>query len=143
VKASLALPETIEQLVRADPQTGALTLLGSRCRICGEVLFPPLLDCPVCLLPDVMEGSQLAGHGRLRDYVVAERGPEGFDVPYVQAWIELDDGPVVFSIIDTADPRSFDLALGVSVTMVSRQFRLGGSFFLGWKCVVDEGSYCG
>lgn len=131
------MPDTIERFVREDSATGALILSGSRCRRCGEVLFPAIRDCPVCLEPDVMDDFELAGHGTLRDYVVAERGPEGFEVPYVQAWVKLDDGPIVFSIVETADPRGFDRALGTPVTMVGRRFGSDESGFQGWKCVAD------
>lgn len=112
-------------------------LAGSRCRNCQEVLFPAVRDCPVCVQPDVMEDYQLRGHGKIRDYVIAERGPEGFDVPYVQAWLSLDDGPAVFSIIETAEPRAFSLEIGSPVTMVRRHFGNGESSFTGWKSVPD------
>jgi uncharacterized OB-fold protein len=84
--------ETIEQLFRVDPVSDRLWLHGSRCRNCGEVLFPASRDCPACVQPDVMEDVDLVGHGTLRDYVVAERGPEEFPVPYVQSWVKLDHG---------------------------------------------------
>ncbi|HVW45280.1 MAG TPA: zinc ribbon domain-containing protein [Amycolatopsis sp.] len=131
--------DPIEDLVAEVPGSTRCVLAGSRCRRCKEVLFPAMRDCPVCLEPDVMEGYQLAGHGTISDYVVAERGPEGFPVPYVQAWLKLDDGPVVFSIIETPDPRSPEhLTLGSPATMVRRRFGADGSAFTGWKFVPDS-----
>jgi len=83
------------------------------------------------------EDVDLAGHGCIRDYVVAERGAEGFPVPYVQAWVTLDAGPVVFSIVETDSPREFDVPLGTAVTLVPREFGSAGDVFRGWACVVD------
>jgi uncharacterized protein len=136
------MANAIEALIGKTPGSGQLTLTGSRCRNCHEVLFPPVEDCPVCLQPGVMEDYLLQGHGKIRDYVIAERGPEGFDVPYVQAWLTLDDGPSVFSIIETADPRAFDLKIGAPVTMVPRRFGTGESSFAGWKSVPDCADEC-
>lgn len=135
--------ETVEALIQPDSSSGGLILRGSRCRNCSEVLFPALRDCPVCLEPDVMEDADLAGHGRIRDYVVAERGPEGFPVPYVQAWVSLDAGPVVFSVVETDDPRGFDLPLGTAVTLVPRDYGPIKDAFHGWACVVDDGTVDG
>jgi uncharacterized OB-fold protein len=113
----------------------AVTLAGSRCRDCGEVVFPALLDCPLCVRSDVMEPYVLAGHGVVRDFVVAERGPAGFAVPYVQSWVRLDDGPVIFSIIDCDDPRAFTGPRGRPVTLIPASFADGS--FIGWRAVLD------
>jgi uncharacterized OB-fold protein len=132
------MANAIEDLVVQIPDSSRLALAGSRCRKCYEVVFPAVLDCPVCVEPGVMEDYQVLGHGRVRDYVIAERGPEGFDVPYVQAWLKLDDGPAIFSIIETPDARAFDLEIGAPVTMVRRPFGTGESCFTGWKFVPDS-----
>lgn len=128
----------IENLISEAPDGDQLLLAGSRCRNCHEVLFPAVRDCPLCVQPDVMEDYQLRGHGKIRAYVIAERGPEGFDVPYVQAWLTLDEGPSVFSIIETAEPRAFSPEIGTPVTMVRRPFAAGESSFTGWKSVLDS-----
>lgn len=118
-----------------------ITLAGSKCRNCGEVTFPALLDCPLCVQPDVMDAYRLVGHGSLRDYVIAERGPQGFDVPYVQAWIQLDDGPVVYSTVATGAPREFAAERGARMTMVLAPFGSGATAFTGWKFVCDEAGH--
>jgi uncharacterized OB-fold protein len=136
------MANAIEDLVAEVPGGNQLTLAGSRCRNCKEVLFPAVRDCPVCVQPGVMEDYRLRGHGTIRDYVIAERGPEGFDVPYVQAWLTLDDGPSIFSIIETAEPRAFGMEIGAPVTMVRRRFGTGESSFTGWKAVPDSADEC-
>jgi uncharacterized OB-fold protein len=142
------MPETastaanaIENLVSEVTGTGRLTLHGARCRRCQEVLFPAMSDCPLCLEPDVMEEYEIAGHGTIRDSVIAERGPSGFEVPYVQAWVRLDAGPAVFSIIETDEPRKFAAGPGTAATMVRRHFGPGDAGFAGWKFVVDQAAH--
>jgi uncharacterized OB-fold protein len=131
------MADAMDALIRQDPATSAITLLGSRCRGCGEVLFPAMRDCPVCVEPDTMVQLEVLGHGVLRDYVISERGPDRFEVPYVQAWIKLDDGPVVFSIVETPDPRGFDVPLGSPVTMIGSDFATETPPFRAWKCQLD------
>lgn len=116
------------------PQDTAPTLLGSRCRQCGETVFPALRDCPLCGVPDTMEPQRLRGAGTLHDYTVAERGPEGFPVPYVQAYVRLDDGPVVYTLLTDVDPHHADLKLGVRMTMLLDDIIADGNCALvGWK----------
>ena len=132
-----APPELAEPIsgLLIDHDSEAVTFAGSRCRHCGEIVFPALRDCPLCVRSDVMEPYVLAGHGVIRDFVVAERGPAGLAVPYVQAWVRLDDGPVIFSIIDWDDPRAFTGPRGAPVTLIPATFAAGP--FIGWRAVLD------
>jgi uncharacterized OB-fold protein len=109
-------------------------LLGSRCKLCGEVLFPATPDCPACTTYASMEPFRLRGEGVLRDFIVVHRGPKGFAVPYVQGYITLDDGPIVYSMID-APPEEDALVLGERVVMTIAPLRHDedGVAVLGWK----------
>ena len=129
------MTNAIDDLILTD-ESGVF-LAGSRCVHCGEVVFPALTYCPLCAEPNVMEPHRLTGHGTLRDYVLAERGPEGFEVPYVQAWVKLDGGPVIYSTIVSDDPRKFHAPQDAPVTMVLARFGSGDGEFTGWKFVVD------
>jgi uncharacterized OB-fold protein len=75
-----------------------------------------MLDCPRCLSYASMQPFELAGRGRIRDFIVATRGPSGFPVPYVQAYVELDDGPIVYSTLD-CEPDDPALEVGRSVVL--------------------------
>jgi uncharacterized OB-fold protein len=92
-------------------------LVGSRCTRCGEVVFPRMCDCPNCVGHDTMEPLSLRGHGVLRDSVVAHRGPTGFNTPYVQAYVKLDDGPVVYGNLIGVEPDDAGLLSGTEVEM--------------------------
>jgi scaffold protein (connect acetoacetyl-CoA thiolase and HMG-CoA synthase) len=121
-----------EGLFEAD-QAGASWLRGSRCKKCGEVVFPRMADCPNCMSRDTMDPHLLAGRGRLQNFVVARRGPQGFTVPYIQAYVRLEDGPVVYGNligVDLDDPR---IVPGIDVVMqISVIKSLNGHEYLGW-----------
>jgi uncharacterized OB-fold protein len=112
-------------------------LRGSRCAECGEVVFPAVLDCPSCLATGSMVDHQLEGHGEIANFTVAERGPTGFDVPYVQAWVRLDDGPTVFGILVVNDPSNAQLAHGQPVTITIGPIGSPASDVMGWQFVPD------
>jgi uncharacterized protein len=112
-------------------------LRGARCAACAEVIFPAVQDCPNCMATDSMRPYLLAGHGVLQDFVLAERGPAGFDVPYLQAYVKLDDGPVVFTLIDVPDPAGAKLAIGEPMTMTVGPVASPSSTVLGWRFAPD------
>ena len=113
---------------------GGAVLLGSKCGACGEVVFPELLDCPACLGFGTMAPARLVGRGHLRDFVVAERGPAGFAVPYIQAYVKLVDGPVVFSTIAGAPQDGSTLKIGEEMIMTVERIRSAdGVDIVGWK----------
>jgi uncharacterized OB-fold protein len=108
-------------------------LLGARCEQGGEVLFPPMDDCPACTTYATMRPFRIRGEGTLRDFIVVHRGPSGFAVPYVQGYIALDDGPIVYSMIDAA-PEEDGLDLGQRMRMIAATVRHeDGVDVVGWK----------
>jgi uncharacterized OB-fold protein len=113
-------------------------LRGSRCSVCAEVVFPPLLDCPLCLRRDSMQPMALRGLGLVDRYTVAERGPEGFDVRYIRAWVRLHDGPLVFSMLTDADPRDLRVRVGSEVTMGIAPIGAATALELGWVFRLNE-----
>ncbi len=118
----------------ADNEHGLPWLLGSRCQRCGEVVFPAMQDCPACVSHNSMTGHRLRGAGRIDRFVVAHHGPRGFATPYIQAFVELDDGPLVYSLIDGCEARDDALVAGqrveMSIVPVSRD---GEVDVIGWK----------
>ncbi len=73
-----------------------------RCRDCGHVFFPPnKVHCPRCL-SDRLEWARMSGRGRVWSWVVFhQRYFSSFanDIPYVVAFIELDEGPRLMSTL--------------------------------------------
>lgn len=64
-------------------------LMGTRCRVCGMVFFPPRADCYSCLSSD-MEWFEVAGNGKLLTWSTLRYAPVGFegDLPYAIALLD-------------------------------------------------------
>jgi uncharacterized OB-fold protein len=69
-------------------------LLLHRCRNCGKAHHYPRAHCPFCFGGN-LDWEQASGRGTVYSYSVMHRA----DPPYVMAYIELEEGPVVMSNI--------------------------------------------
>lgn len=75
-------------------------LLGSRCRSCGEVLFPVLEVCPKCDTDEEMEKITLSNRGKLYSYSVVMQSTPEFKPPYAVGIVELTpEGVLILSHI--------------------------------------------
>lgn len=72
-------------------------IMGSRCKSCHRVYFPPRADCD-CLSGE-MEWMQFGGDCILLTYTTLHFAPAGFrdEVPYTVAVAQFDEGPTVFA----------------------------------------------
>jgi uncharacterized OB-fold protein len=75
---------------------GGPRLIGSRCRACGQVLFPAKPVCLNCNSADI-ETIHLGRDGSLYAYTTVYLPSEHFPPPYAVGWIELPEGMRVFS----------------------------------------------
>jgi uncharacterized OB-fold protein len=106
---------------------------GSRCTECGEVVFPEMRDCPNCAMADVMLPVRIKGEGTIRDFIAVQRGPQNFHVPYVQAYVQLDDGPVVYCSLLEMEPSVVPLTRGEHVQLQLAVIPAGGDEeVIGW-----------
>ncbi len=87
------------------------------CAACDAVIWYPRPMCPTCGSSD-LTWSQLSGHGTIYSFSIARRTPGGWGkhVPYVLAYVELDEGPRVMTNIINTDPDT--LVCGQSVQAV-------------------------
>ncbi len=73
-------------------------LIGARCSGCALVTFPALAVCPRCggtaLAPE-----RIGRTGRLYSHSIAHVAAQGFAAPCFQAFVELPEGPRVFTLI--------------------------------------------
>ncbi len=67
-------------------------VMGSRCKECGLVFFPPRADCYQCFSSD-MEWFEVTGNGKLMAYSKLKYAPIGFDedLPYCIAVLDYPD----------------------------------------------------
>jgi uncharacterized OB-fold protein len=78
--------------------SGKGTLVGARCRQCGQIIFPRREACLNCLESD-LETMHLSHKGKLYSYTIVHMPSEHFDPPYAVGWIELPEGIKIFSQI--------------------------------------------
>lgn len=94
-------------------------LVGSRCRDCDYVAFPPLVACPRCLHEDSMRRTALSSSGRLENFTVVHQAPKGFRAPYIQAFVRLPEGVLVFTHIAGCEPREDALQPGQAMRLAT------------------------
>jgi uncharacterized OB-fold protein len=78
--------------------SGKGTLVGAKCRQCGQIIFPRREACLNCLGSD-LEMVPLSRQGKLYSYTIVHMPSEHFDPPYAVGWIELPEGIKIFSQI--------------------------------------------
>ncbi len=92
-------------------------VMGTRCKGCGLVFFPPRADCYQCLADEV-EWFELTGTGKLVTYSKLKYAPVGFekDLPYCIALIDYGDYKVFGRIAD--DLPENEIKLGMEMKTV-------------------------
>lgn len=71
-------------------------VMGTKCKGCSTMFFPPRADCYQCLSND-MEWVEVSGTGKLVTYSKLQYGPIGFD----------DDLPYAIALLDYGDYKVF------------------------------------
>ena len=67
-------------------------LIVPKCLECGSMVFPSRIICPECFSGELAE-VELSGLGTVYTFTVVYKGPSpAFQVPYVVALVELDEG---------------------------------------------------
>lgn len=95
-------------------------LIGSRCRQCGRTFFPKQNVCCfcMCLEDEAMEEVPLSTRGKIDTFSVVNVAPMGFEAPYIQAFVDLPEGPRVFALITGCDPSENAIGEGDEVELV-------------------------
>lgn len=90
-------------------------VMGTRCKECDAVYFPPRSDCAKCLSSD-MAWFEVAGKGKLVSYSKLEYAPIGFsdDLPYAIALLDYGDYKVFGRIADEVPEK--DIQVGMEMT---------------------------
>jgi uncharacterized protein len=93
-------------------------VMGTRCKDCGAVFFPPRSDCSKCLGSN-MEWFEVSGTGTLVSFSELTYGPVGFenDLPYIIALVDYGNYKV-FGRIAKGIPYE-DLKVGMGLKAVS------------------------
>ncbi len=110
-------------------------LLGSKCKKCSTVFFPPRIVCPKCKealngSPEkkdpIMAKTKLSGKGEILSHTTVHVAPPGFEsqTPYTMAIIKLEEGPKITGQIIGCNPD--EIAIGKKVESVFRKIREDG-----------------
>ena len=88
-----------------------------QCQNCGKVIFYPRAHCTGCTTGN-LEWKTSAGQGTVYSFSVVRQSYHPFFrnmVPYVVAWIDMDEGPRILSnVIGLKDPAT-DVSIGQKV----------------------------
>lgn len=92
-------------------------LVLPRCDSCGHVIWYPRQFCPTCHTTGVT-WFEASGRGTVYSFTVARQafGEWKDHVPYVIAYVELDEGPRVLTNVVGCDPEQ--VAIGDRVELV-------------------------
>ena len=78
-------------------------LMLQRCNACGQAYYYPRPICPHCMSDDV-QWFQASGKGLVYSFVICHRSQPGFEVPYVIAVVELEEGPRMMTNLVGIEP---------------------------------------
>ncbi|MFH1130413.1 MAG: Zn-ribbon domain-containing OB-fold protein [Pseudomonadota bacterium] len=97
-------------------------LMGSVCKKCGYMTFPPVADCPKCMAGE-FEFKEYTGKGKVFTHSTISAAPTGFDdmAPYTIVVVELTEGGRLLGWAGDTLPTS-DLQIGMEVQVVPRIF---------------------
>lgn len=86
-----------------------------RCAQCGAWHHPPVMACPICR-SDNLTFEPVHGQGRLYSVTVCHRefGLQ-FGVPWIAAYVELDEGPRIATNVINTTPDAVFMEQRVSV----------------------------
>jgi hypothetical protein len=101
-------------------------LLLRRCNSCGEAIWYPRPICPFCHSDDT-EWQESSGRGSIYSFTVVRRSSGEFAVavPYVLAYVELDEGPRMMTNI--VDAELDELFVGQAVELVFHRSSSGAA----------------
>jgi len=92
-------------------------LLATRCGYCGRVHFPPRMICPQCHRASLgrIERVKLKGTGVVVSYTIVHEPMDGFEfqVPYVMAIIEMDEGVRLTGQLIDIEPERVEIGMRV------------------------------
>ena len=100
-----------------------------RCEGCGHHIWYPRFVCPACH-GTATSWVEASGRGTIYTYTVVRRppgGPWNDAVPFVVAYVELEEGPRVLSNGVDVDPNA--VSVGMPVRVVFAEADGGGALY--------------
>jgi uncharacterized OB-fold protein len=98
-------------------------LIGSKCSTCGNVTFPKRSVCPHCVQKGTMQEYHIYRGGKLNTFSIVNAALPGFKAPSIQAYIDLEEGPRIWSLITGVEPNEKALHVGMDLDLVVEKVR--------------------
>lgn len=116
------------------------TLLLPKCKDCGRYHWYPRLICPYCQSTN-LEWVAASGLGRIHTYAVQHRafGGWGEEVPYVTAYIDMDEGDRMMTVLRGVDGnKPEEISIGARVKVEFEQ--ANDDIYIPFWRVIDDAS---
>jgi hypothetical protein len=87
-------------------------IMGTRCRDCGMMFFPPRADCYKCLTSN-MDWFEFDKPGKLVSFSKLQFGPVGFenDLPYIIALLDFGEYKIFGRIADQVSENELSIGM--------------------------------
>lgn len=97
-------------------------IYATKCRNCGELYFPPQVDCSKCRGSDT-EFFKLSGEAELETYTVINIKPSTFAhyKDYVVAVGKLREGVKAFAWLEVDDPSKLRIGMKLKLEVIKRE----------------------
>jgi uncharacterized protein len=123
IKKQIPIKEGMMRLPQSSTKKGSL--IGCKCRKCGEQFFVKREICENCQSQD-LEEITLSSNGKLYAFSVMYYPPpppykpaKPF-VPFGVGWVELPEGLVIYSLLTENDPSK--LKVGMEMELIFNKF---------------------
>jgi uncharacterized OB-fold protein len=99
---------------RAD---GSPRLIGSKCRRCGDVVFPKRKLCTVCDSGELMEEVFFGENGVLQTYTIVRVAFPNFEAPYILGLVELPEAENLRVLAQIEDCALDEVRIGMPLAL--------------------------
>ena len=108
-------------------------LLASRCKSCGQILFPKATICFSCFSDDMQE-LPLSRRGKLYSYTIGRMASLHFEPPYALGYIDMPEGVRVFAPLKLEESEYGQLIIGMEMEVtIEGLWKEGDKEVIGWK----------
>jgi uncharacterized OB-fold protein len=93
---------------------------ATKCKRCGELYYPPQVDCFKCLTSDV-EWIALSDEGVIETFTESHLKPQGFihyEKPYIISIVKTPEGAKVMGWLEGIDVDKVRVGLNVKITTI-------------------------
>ena len=128
----ILIDDKLIQLPSPTSKTG--TLLGNRCRACGEIFFPSKYCCRNCSSED-MEEISLSNKGTLYAFTkIRVNLPNAkVDPPFLIGIIEFMEGEKIITLLTDCDSDTLHIGDEMELIIDTVYINEKGNKVLGWK----------